>query len=132
MSFFVHICGTRLIVCVLKKFLVLFPPLYNHILFPPLSPFFRLGSMIFNISLRYVCTAVSEATIAGEPNPCVIRLKCERWCCILGSSIIWGRVLPRGLRSWFNKSISSLSIDLKWKIDNKIKQKFCRKCIIFK
>ena len=53
------------------------------------------------------------ATIAGDPNPWVIIEKWVKWRWILGSRICWGLVLHNGLRSWFNKSINSLTITLK-------------------
>ena len=57
--------------------------------------------------------AVSPATMAGEPNPCVIIEKCVRCLWMLGSRMGWGLVLHRGLRSWFRRSISSLQRNLK-------------------
>ena len=53
------------------------------------------------------------ATIAGDPNPCVMSEKCVRWRWIVGSRICWGRVLQSGERSWFKRSINSLVITLK-------------------
>ena len=57
--------------------------------------------------------AVRAATMAGEPKPCVMRLKWVRCRCIVGSSICGGRVLHSGERSWFSRSISSFVITLK-------------------
>ena len=57
--------------------------------------------------------AVRAATIAGEPNPCVIIEKWVRCLCILGSRMIAGRVLQRGDLSWFNRSINSFVTNLK-------------------
>ena len=56
--------------------------------------------------------AVSAATMAGEPKPCVMREKWVRWRWMEGSRMIWGRVLHSGERSWFSRSISSLVICL--------------------
>ena len=56
--------------------------------------------------------AVRAATMAGEPKPCVMRLKWVRFLWIEGSSICCGRVLHSGDRSWFSRSMSSLVITL--------------------
>jgi hypothetical protein len=62
--------------------------------------------------------------MAGEPKPWVIMEKWVRWRCILGSSMGWGRVLQRGDRSWFSRSISSfvMSLELKQKEVNSMLQ----------
>ena len=57
--------------------------------------------------------AVSPATMAGDPNPWVMREKWVRCLWMPGSSRGWGRVLHSGLRSWFRRSISSLQRNLK-------------------
>jgi hypothetical protein len=56
---------------------------------------------------------VRAATMAGEPKPWVIMEKWVRWRCMLGSRMGWGRVLQRGDRSWFSRSISSFVTILK-------------------
>jgi hypothetical protein len=61
--------------------------------------------------------AVREATMAGEPKPWVIMEKWVRWRCMLGSRMGWGRVLQRGDRSWFSRSISSFVINLHRRTD---------------
>ena len=63
---------------------------------------------------RVTWMAVREATIAGEPNPWVTIEKWVRCLWMLGSRMGWGRVLHRGDLSWFNRSISSLQINLEW------------------
>ena len=50
--------------------------------------------------------------MAGEPKPWVTMEKWVRGRWMLGSKIGWGRVLHKGDRSWFNRSISSLQIIL--------------------
>ena len=64
------------------------------------------------ILLMITWTAVRAATMAGEPKPWVIIEKWVKWRWMLGSRICCGLVLQRGLRSWFNKSINSLTITL--------------------
>jgi len=56
--------------------------------------------------------AVSAATMAGEPKPCVMSEKWVRWRWMAGSNICCGRVLQSGERSWFNRSISSFVMTL--------------------
>ena len=53
------------------------------------------------------------ATMAGVPKPWLIIEKCVKCLWMPGSSRGWGRVLHRGLRSWFRKSTSSLQINLR-------------------
>ena len=60
--------------------------------------------------------AVRAATMAGEPKPCVMRLKWVRFLWIDGSRIWWGRVLHSGERSWFSRSISSFVITLQGEV----------------
>ena len=75
--------------------------------------------------IQLTWTAVSAATIAGDPNPCVIIEKWVKWRWILGSRICWGLVLHNGLRSWFNKSINSLTITLQIRKNMKLLLIFC-------
>ena len=56
--------------------------------------------------------AVRAATMAGEPKPCVMRLKWVRFLWIDGSRIWWGRVLHSGERSWFSRSMNSFTMTL--------------------
>lgn len=52
--------------------------------------------------------AVKAATIAGDPNPWDISEKCVKWRWIDESRMCCGRVLHKGDRSWFRRSMSSL------------------------
>ena len=56
--------------------------------------------------------AVRAATMAGDPNPWVIRLKWVKCLWIFWSKIMAGFVLHRGDRSWFRRSINSFVINL--------------------
>lgn len=61
----------------------------------------------YPLKWRLTWMAVNAATMAGEPKPWDINEKCVRCRCIDGSKMCCGRVLHRGDRSWFSKSISS-------------------------
>ena len=76
---------------------------------PPVAAFGKFLSIYLSISDRQFCSAVTAATMAGAPRPCVMREKCVRWRCMPGSSIVWGRVLPSGDRSWLSKSRNSFT-----------------------
>ena len=67
--------------------------------------------------LKYTYTrtwmAVRAATMAGDPNPWVIKEKWVRCLWMFWSKIMAGFVLHKGDRSWFSKSISSFVTILK-------------------
>ena len=63
--------------------------------------------------------------MAGEPKPCVMRLKWVRLCWIDGSRIWCGRVLHSGDRSWLSRSMNSFTMTLQEREREQMMRSIC-------